>query len=111
MIICRLQARDGIRRPALAGSLDDLTENAVLHAAPRHGGVAGPLPERRPIGVDHLLRGLAVVNDVAELLKVHRIHVVGADIEDAAVDHPEFGMRGDRLAIWPSGIAPEPERR
>src|SRR6266404_8908988 len=86
-------------------------KDAGLESLARDRGSLRPLPQRIPIGIDQLGGGLAVVDDVAELLQIDRIEVVRADIEDAVVDHPELGVIADRLAAGPAGVGPKTQWR
>ena len=69
-----------------------------------------PLPQRSPIRVKKFSRSLLIVDDVAELLQVHRIEIVRADIENPVIDHPEFCVICKGLAARPGRVGSETQR-
>ncbi len=74
-------------------------KDAGLDIVTRDGGALRPLPQRRPVRVKKFSSSLLIVDDVAELLQVHRIEIVRADIENPVIDHPEFLSRPSRTRL------------
>src|SRR5258705_2171357 len=85
-------------------------KDAGLDIVTRDGGALRPLPQRSPIRVKKFGSSLLIVDDVAELLQVHRIEIVRADIENPVIDHPEFSVVCEGLAARPGRVGPETQR-
>src|SRR5882757_2790435 len=85
-------------------------KDAGLDIVTRDGGALRPLPQRSPIRVKKFGGSLLIVDDVAELLQVHRIEIVRADIENPVIDHPEFCVVCKGLAARPGRVGSETQR-
>src|SRR5216683_6380466 len=74
-------------------------KDAGLAIVTRDSGALRPLSQRSPIRFKKFSSSLLIVDDVAELLQVHRIEIVRADIENPVIDHPEFLSRPSRTRL------------